>query len=117
VHRATRTGVWPAGRADALPPAGQTLRLCSQRGSGSGSVTDAKPDRVDGRLHELRGERLGRRPTQRNNWQGLTTAQVLELDEACSLPHRRGMTSAEAWEDVAREFAMRAASLLVNNDL
>jgi hypothetical protein len=57
------------------------------------------------------------RDSDRNPWQGLTTAQTHELDQALLLPQRRGMTRAEAWIDVRDEYARRCATLLVSNDL
>jgi hypothetical protein len=55
--------------------------------------------------------------SQRNPWQGLTGTQLQLLDDALKLPGRLNRGRAEAFDDVAKEFAYRTANLLVANDL
>lgn len=55
--------------------------------------------------------------TQRNPWQGLTARQAQELDEAVKHPHRAGRYGPDTYQNAAQEYAIRAAALLVNNDL
>lgn len=53
----------------------------------------------------------------RNAWNGLTSAQIQELDAAASHPDVMHLPLTEALRQVSNEYAVRAARLLTANDL
>lgn len=56
-------------------------------------------------------------PNDRNPWQGLNTAQLAELDAAVMRPDTSQLNMTEAYDQLSHEYGMRAARLLVDNDL
>jgi hypothetical protein len=56
-------------------------------------------------------------PNDRNPWQGLNTAQLAELDAALTRPERVQLNPVEVYDQLSHEYGMRAARMLVANDL
>ncbi len=56
-------------------------------------------------------------PNDRNPWQGLNTAQLAELDAALTRPERVRMNAVQVLDQLSHEYGMRAARMLVANDL
>lgn len=54
---------------------------------------------------------------ERNVWQGLTSSQIAQLNEAQRMPHLDGMNQPDTYRAIATEFARRTVALLTSNDL